>query len=107
MGEARSPEEHLAILANSDFVVLAIDTAYSQVIGCVTALTDHVQSAFIPMLEVLPEYQGQGIGSELVSIMLDKLEDIPAIDLMCDEAQEPFFARFGMRRSAGMIMREY
>lgn len=100
-----SPEEHLAILKNSDYIVLALDTEIPRVVGFINALTDHLQSAFIPLLEVLPEYQGRGIGSELVRRMLAKFQRLPAIDLTCDPHLQPFYARFGMTPSVGMIIR--
>ena len=102
-----SPEDHLKILENSDRVVLAIDEERNRVVGYITALTDGVQSAFIPLLEVLPDYGRQGIGSTLVRKMLDALSGIPAIDLTCDPELQGFYARFAMRPSAGMIMRNY
>jgi hypothetical protein len=53
-----SPETHLHLLAGSDQFVLAIDSESGQVAGFVTALTDGALSGFIPLLEVLPAYQG-------------------------------------------------
>jgi ribosomal protein S18 acetylase RimI-like enzyme len=101
-----SQEKHLAILKNSDYIVLALDTETDKVVGYITALTDHVQSAFIPFLEVLPEYQHQGVGSHLVKSLLEKLQDIPGIDVMCDRDVQPFYARFGMVPYHGMIIRK-
>jgi ribosomal protein S18 acetylase RimI-like enzyme len=103
----RSKEEHLNILKNSDHIVLAIDIEAHKVVGFITALTDHIQSAFIPLLEILPEYRNQGIGTELVAKMLKKLQGIPAIDLMCDSELQPFYAKFKMVPSVGMIIRNY
>lgn len=85
--------------------MLAIDPETGQVVGFVTALTDGVQSAFIPLLEVLPEYQGRGIGQALMNQMLERLARIPNIDLMCDPDVVPFYERFGMTRATGMVMR--
>ena len=100
-------EDHLRILRNSDCIVVALDTDRSCVVGFITALTDTVQSAFIPLLEVLPEYQRQGIGSELTRRMLAKLKGIPAIDLTCDPALQKFYGKFGMIPSVGMVIRDY
>lgn len=102
-----TPEAHLAILTNSDHVVLAMDTEQQRVVGFITAITDQVQSAYIPLLEVLPDYQSQGIGTELVERMFKKLEAMPAIDLTCDAELQSFYSRFGMRRSVGMLLRRY
>ena len=101
-----SPAEHLELLKSSAHIVLAIDTDEDRVVGFITALTDGIQSAFIPLLEVLPEYQKQGIGSALVSKMSEKLKGIPAIDLMCDPEIQKFYTRFGMIPSTGMVIRD-
>ncbi len=101
------PKAHLRILQNSDFIVLAVDTADRRVVGFVTAITDRVQSAFVPLLEVLPAYRKQGIGTQLMHRMLDKLKGIPAIDIMCDPDVQPFYQRLGMRPSVGVMLRNY
>ena len=100
-----SPKRHLALLHGSDQVVLARDTENGQVVGFVTAVSDGVVSAFLPLLEVLPEYKGRGIGSELVRRMLKLLEGHYMVDLCCDEDLVPFYERFGMQRWVGMGLR--
>ncbi len=102
-----SPETHLRLLQNSDEMVLALDEDTGRVVGFVTAVTDHVLAAYIPLLEVLPEYQGRGIGSELMRRMLARLEDYYMVDLLCDAHLQPFYARFGMRPVPGMALRRY
>ena len=103
--EPPTPDKHLRLLRGSDHVVLAIDAEAGRVVGFVTALTDGVQSAFIPLLEVLPEYQRRGIGQELMRLMLDRLDAIPNVDLMCDPDVMPFYERFGMTPATGMVIR--
>ena len=103
----RTPKEHLQILKNSDHVVLAINTETDNVVGFVSALTDGIQSAFIPLLEVLPAYRKRGIGTALISRMLHILKGIPAIDVMCDPPMQTFYSKFGMTPSTGMIIRDY
>ncbi len=100
-------ERHMQVLENSDYIILAIDTETGNVIGFINVLTDHVQAAFIPLLEVLPDYQEQGIGSELVKRVLAHFKDLPAIDLMCDPNVQAFYAKLGMQPAAGMIVRNY
>lgn len=102
-----SPETHLRILQGSAAVGLAVDEASGQVVGFINAISDGFHAAFIPNLEVLPAYQGQGIGSELVRQMLRRLDRYYAIDLMCDVDVQPFYERLGLRRSTGMVLRHY
>ena len=104
-GRRSPPERQLALLHGSDQVVLARDKKNGRVVGFVTAVNDGVVSAFLPLLEVLPEYQGKGIGSELVRRMLRLLEGHYMVDLCCDEDLVPFYERFGMRRWVGMGLR--
>ena len=100
-----SPERHLAILRGSDRVVLARERNGGRVIGFVTAISDGVLSAFIPLLEVVPGRRGQGIGTELVRRMLDELRDFYMVDLVCDPQLEGFYRRFEMTLLSGMAVR--
>jgi ribosomal protein S18 acetylase RimI-like enzyme len=102
-----SPHTHLRLLHASDHIVLAMDDTTNAVVGYVTALSDGVLCAYISSLEVLPAYQGHGIGSELVRRLLAQLVDLYMIDLICDPAVQPFYARLGMRPASGMIVRNY
>jgi ribosomal protein S18 acetylase RimI-like enzyme len=100
-----SPETHLRLLQGSAYVVLALDG--ENVVGYITAITDGVLAAYIPHLEVLPAYKGQGIGTELMRQMFDQLQHIYMIDLICDADVQPFYDRLGMTRYTGMIKRNY
>lgn len=100
-----APETHLRILHGSSHVVLAHDG--EQVVGFINALSDGVLMAFLPLLEVLPEYRGRGIGGELVARMLASLAPIYAIDLLCDDSLMPYYQRLGLRPVRGMALRNY
>ena len=102
-----SPAAHLRVLRGSDAIVLAIEAESGRVVGFVTALTDGELSAYISLLEVLPEHQGQGIGTELMRRMLARLEILPNVDLMCDPELIPFYERFGLLHADGMISRQH
>lgn len=102
-----SPEAHLRILQGSYRVVLAVDTEKQIVVGFITAISDGVSAAYIPHLEVLPAYQGQGIGSELVQQMLECLNHLYMIDLVCDADLQAFYQRFEMHPYYAMIRRNY
>lgn len=102
-----SPQTHLKLLKNSSKVVIALDENTNQVVGFITAISDGVLSAYIPFLEVLPEYKNKGIGMELVKRMLQELDDIYMIDLCCDDDLVPYYEKFGMQKSNGMLVRNY
>ncbi len=90
-----SPERHFELLLGSDHVVLARDG--ERVVGFVTAISDGVLCAYVPLLEVLPSYQGEGIGSELMRRLLARLENLYMVDLCCDADLEPFYRRLGLQ----------
>lgn len=102
-----SASKHLQILNNCHSVVLAVDDEKDRVIGFITAISDGILTAHIPLLEVRPEYQGKGVGQELVQRMLAELKDFYDINLICDAELQPFYETIGMRRTQGMMIRNY
>jgi ribosomal protein S18 acetylase RimI-like enzyme len=102
-----SPATHLELLKNSDEVILAVAESTGAVVGFITAITDQVLTAYIPLLEVLPAYQHHGIGKQLVEKMLHKLRHLYMVDLLCDPDLQGFYIQFEMIPTTGMIMRRY
>lgn len=102
-----SSETHLRVLHGSTHIHLAVDSDTGKIVGFITAVSDGVLSAYIPLLEVLPDYQGRGIGSELVRRMLATLEHIYMVDLLCDPELQPFYARLGLVSATAMFRRNY
>ena len=102
-----SPQKHLQLLQQSYCVWLAIDEETNHVVGFINAISDGVLSAYIPLLEVLPSYKGQNIGTELVKHMLESLKEFYMVDVICDEDLVPFYKRFGMFNGNSMIHRNY
>ena len=100
-----SSETHLKLLQKSDYIVLAFEA--EQVVGFITAISDQVLSAYIPLLEVLPSHQGQGIGKTLVQKMHSQLAHLYMVDLCCDTSLVPFYQELGWTQSQGMIRRHY
>jgi ribosomal protein S18 acetylase RimI-like enzyme len=98
---------HMRILEGSFFVWLAIDTTTNKVVGFINSISDGVLSAYIPLIEVLPEYQKKGIGKELTTRMLESLKHLYMIDLLCDEDLQDYYAKFGMRSATGSFLRNY
>ena len=86
-------------------MVLAIDE--ERVVGFINALSDGVLAAYIPLLEVLPSHQHQGIGTELIRRMLNILDGLYMTDLLCDRSLEAFYSRFGMKPGFAMMVRNH
>jgi len=102
-----SAHSHLRMLRGSYIAWIAIDSTSNKVVGFINAVSDGVMAAYIPLLEVLPEYQSRGIGKELVSRMLESLKHLYMVDLLCDQEKQNFYAKFGMHKAIGMFTRNY
>lgn len=102
-----SKDKHKLILENSYKSIVAIDNNTKKIIGFINAVSDGVLSAYIPLLEVIPCYQKQGIGTELVKRMLNELNEFYMIDLCCDANMVAFYDRLGMIKVHGMVHRNY
>lgn len=100
-------EKHIKMLQNSSYFWIAVDDSTGNAVGFINAISDKTLCAYIPLLEVLPEYQGRGIGSELVKHMLETLKDYYMIDILCDEDLTDFYKRFNMFKSSGMMIRNF
>lgn len=98
-------QTHLEILKAADHVVLAIDSETDQVVGFINAISDRIHAAYIPLLEVLPEYKRKGIGAELVKRILTEIGELYMIDLLCDADVQPFYEKLGLTQATGMRIR--
>ncbi len=58
--------------------------------------------AFLPELEVLPEYQGLAIGSTLLKNILDDLAGFYSIDGTCDDELVDYYQSFWVLHGNGM-----
>ena len=101
------PSTHLKILQKSYRVYLAIDKDTHRVVGFINAISDGVLTVYIPLLEILKNYQGLGIGSKLVELMLDECKDFYMIDICHDVELTAFYKKFGAMQSCASIFRNF
>lgn len=68
-------------------------------IGYVDVVSNGVTDAYIQDLTVYPEYQGKGIGTELMNRAISHLKDkkIFMISVLFDEKLLTFYKRFGFK----------
>lgn len=100
-----SKEKHRELLEKSYLSLVALDG--TAIVGFVNVISDGVLSCYIPLLEVLPPYRNQGIGKELMKRTLRALSEFYMIDLSCDEDLRPFYESMGMKKTLGMMHRNY
>ena len=107
-----NPEQAQAGFNGSTFIIVAKDG--DKTIGTARLLWDKGNSALIKDMLVLPEYQGMGIGTEMMKRILSYLKENMkpgwgvSVDLMSAIVKEKFYEKFGFvirpreRRGAGM-----
>jgi ribosomal protein S18 acetylase RimI-like enzyme len=102
--KAPSVQQHLAVLRGSFRSIVAIDDDTGRAVGFVNMISDGVLTAFIPWLEVLPEYQGRGIGTALMRQVLGT-DGLYSVDLVCDGPLLPYYEKLGMTAIPGAGLR--
>ena len=101
-----SPEKLFRLLKNSQHIIIAVEN--KRIIGFINAISDQGLCAYIPLLEVLPDYQNQGIGKKLVNRLLKVLnEKYYMIDIVCDDNLTRFYEKFEFTKHTAMIRRNY
>ena len=68
-----------------------------RLIGYVDSVSNGVTDAYIQDLMVHPDYQGKGLGTELMNMMIGHLKDkgIYIISVIFEENLKSFYERFG------------
>jgi len=66
-----------------------------RLVGFGRAITDHIFRAFIEDVVIDETWRGQGIGSGLMRVLLDRLDAIEEIYLFCDDPLVDYYVRLG------------
>ncbi len=88
-------------MENSHSVVTAWDG--EKLVGLINALSDGVMTAYFHYMLVRPDYQGHGIGKQLMFAMLEMYRDYKTKVLISYPGVELFYESFGFRRETGTI----
>lgn len=86
-------------LKNTRYIVVA--KLENKTVGMARWITDGGYIAFIADVIVLPEYQGQGIGKSMMTMIMDSIRDSLRegqgvyIGLMAAKGKEAFYKKFG------------
>ena len=71
-----------------------------RLVGAGRALADGVDTSYVCDIAVLPDYQGSGLGKEIVSRLVASSRGHKKIILYAVPGKEGFYRKFGFRRMA-------
>ncbi|WP_414470181.1 GNAT family N-acetyltransferase [Methanobacterium sp. ACI-7] len=87
------PDKLKSAISNSHTVYSAWNG--DKLVGLINSLSDGVMTVYFHYLLVMPEYQGIGIGKELVSLMLDEYKDFARIVVIAYDSEVEFYKKCG------------
>jgi GNAT superfamily N-acetyltransferase len=87
------PDKLKKAIENSHTVYSAWDN--DKLAGLINSLSDGVMTVYFHYLLVRPEYQGRGIGKELVKLMLEEYKDIARKAVIAYDREVEFYKKCG------------
>lgn len=87
------PEKLVIAMQNSSTVYTAWHEG--KLVGLINALDDSIMTAYIHYLLINPEYQGKGIGKNLINYIKSKYQDYLRIVLIAYDKETPFYKNLG------------
>jgi ribosomal protein S18 acetylase RimI-like enzyme len=93
------PEKLIIAMRNSETVFTAWHG--ERLIGLINALDDSIMTAYVHYLLVNPDYQGKGIGKELLRLVTEQYKDYLRIVLVSDDKEVGFYQRCGFEKGIG------
>lgn len=94
---ARKPRELESALRGSHSVIAAWDE--ERLVGLGTAISDGHLVVYFPHLAVHPEYQGRGIGREILRRMCERYKDMHQQTVVADPKAIAFYEKCGFARA--------
>lgn len=87
------PDKLKKAIENSHTVYSAWDN--EKLVGLINSLSDGVMTVYFHYLLVRPEYQGRGIGKELVNLMLEEYKDVARKAVIAYDSEVEFYKKCG------------
>lgn len=87
------PERLAKAIASAHGVFSAWDG--DRLVGLISILSDGYMAAYIHYLLVRPEYQGNGIGKQLIAMMVEAYKDVPTKLLVAYHSKAGFYESQG------------
>ena len=88
-------------MKNSHSVFSAWDGG--KLIGLVNCLSDGIMTVYINNLLVRPEYQGNGIGRNLMNMLIKEYEEFDKKLLIADDKKLDFYKNLGFKKGEDVI----
>lgn len=87
------PEKLVIAMQNSGSVFSAWDE--DLLIGLISVMDDGIMNAYIHYLLINPEYQGKGIGIQLIEMVKEKYKEYLRVILIAYDKEIPFYQNYG------------
>ena len=95
------PEKLVIAMKNYSTVYTAWDG--EKLVGLVSTMDDGIMTAYVHYLLIRPEYQGMGIGKELVRMTAEKYKDYLRTVLIAVEEEVAFYKHCGFEVGEGKV----
>ena len=92
----KKPDHLRKVFSNSLFVAFVYDG--DRLVGAGRALTDGSDCSYICDIAFLPDYQGAGLGKQMVGDLVERSRGHRKIILYAVPGKEPFYKKFGFLR---------
>ncbi|MEM8779507.1 MAG: GNAT family N-acetyltransferase, partial [Cyanobacteria bacterium P01_G01_bin.49] len=102
-GKGREVKDIHTMLDNSDVNLGICHKQTQKLVGFTRVLTDFIYRAVIWDVMVAPDYQKQGLGSQLINEVLNhhKLQKVETFILVCLPDMMPFYEKLGFSNHDG------
>jgi ribosomal protein S18 acetylase RimI-like enzyme len=89
-----------ALIAGSFAFAVAIDSVAGKAVGMGRVISDGVSDGYVQDLVVLPDYRGRGVGTMILSTLLDycRSAGVTWVALVAEPGTESFYNALGFRR---------